>query len=382
MSTWPGEDYKLGSMNPILSYLKNLLAKQHVLGGNEHLTGVVAADLIFEKLIRERRIPGLAITVQKEGQVFFQRGYGYSDLDRKKLVDPRKSIFRIASVSKPISATALALMVDEGIMDLDSSFYKYVPYFPKKKWDFTIRQLAGHTAGIRGYRGIEYARNKPYSIEESIEVFKDDDLLFEPGTDYFYNSYDWVLISLAMQKASGVPFEKYVHDKVLRPLQMARTFHSGSPLTNTPETSKLNSENITSFYSKSKFGIRNAIPVNNFYKLAGGGFLSTSPDIVKLGQAYLDGKILNDSLRAEFLTPQIVNGSPTYYGLGWQVSKDKNGRPFYGHIGNGVGGYSNFFVYPNEQMVIAILVNCTDPKVQEEFDMAIDLLLNTRKEIS
>jgi len=89
-------------------------------------------------------------------------------------------------------------MVNDGLIDLDASFYEYVPYFPQKKHDFTIRQLAGHTAGIRGYRGKEYRLNKAYSIKDSLRIFKDDGLLFKPGTNYHYNSYDWVLISLAM----------------------------------------------------------------------------------------------------------------------------------------------------------------------------------------
>ncbi|WP_198440154.1 serine hydrolase [Pareuzebyella sediminis] len=84
--------------------------------------------------------------------------------------------------------------------------------------------MASHTAGIRGYRGFEYGLNKPYSIKESIEIFKDDDLLFKPGTAYFYSSFDWVFISLAMEEVLGSSFKEYVKIKVLEPLGMHRTF--------------------------------------------------------------------------------------------------------------------------------------------------------------
>src|SRR5690606_6375147 len=142
---------------------------------------------------------------------------------------------------KPIAATVLATMVQEGLVDLDASFYSYVPYYPRRKYDFTVRQLASHTAGIRGYRGKEYALNQPFSIKESITLFKDDELLFEPGTNYFYNSFDWVLISLAMQEISGVPFETLVQQYVLEPMGLKHTF---------PEEKDNLSPNTSVCYSK------------------------------------------------------------------------------------------------------------------------------------
>lgn len=353
--------------NPIFNYLKNLFAGQRLIGDDAALKGLAKVDGLLQGLIHEKRVPGLAITVLKDGKPVFEKGYGYADLDSTLRVDPKKSVFRIASVSKPIAATALAHMVSEKIIDLDTSFYTYVPYFPKKKWDFTIGQLANHTAGIRKYRGKEFALNKPYSIKESIEVFKDDPLLFEPGTAYEYTSFDWVLISLAMQEASGIPFETYVNNKVLEPLKMTQTY---TPLEAVP--------NETVFYTKRQLGFREAIPVNNFYKLAGGGYLSTTTDIATLGQAYLDGYPLDKSILNEFLTSPTVNGTPTYYGLGWQVSRDKTGRPYFGHIGSSVGAYSNFFVYPKERMVFAILINCTDPNVQEVLDAVVQELLGSK----
>ncbi|MFK7814161.1 MAG: serine hydrolase domain-containing protein [Maribacter sp.] len=356
-------------MNPITKYLKNLFAKNRIIGDNDELHGLVKAEALLNNLVNEKKVPGLAITVLKEGKTVLQKGYGYADLENKITIDPRKTIFRVASVSKPIAATALAYMVTDGLMDLDTSFYHYVPYYPKKKWDFTIRQLASHTAGIRSYQGTEYGLNKPYSIKESIEIFKDDDLLFEPGTDYLYNSFDWVLISLAMQEVTGIPFEKYVEEKVINPFKMTHTYAECQP----EASRKLSQMNVAIFYSKNRLGFRKAIPVNNYYKLAGGGYLSTSEDIANLGQAYLVGKILNEEIRSQFLSSEIVNGNKTYYGLGWQVSEDKMGRPFYGHVGNGVGGYSNFYVYPHEKLVFVLLSNCTNPVILEELNELLNL---------
>ncbi|WP_411030227.1 serine hydrolase domain-containing protein [Spongiimicrobium sp. 3-5] len=334
----------------------------------EGLGGLEKANAKLHNLIATNQIPGLAITVKKEGSTIFQKGFGYADLEHKKRVDPKSTIFRIASVSKPIAATALAHMVKDGLIDLDASFYNYVPYYPRKKYDFSIRQLAGHTAGIRTYRGKEYALNKPFSIKEGISVFKDDDLHFEPGTDYLYNSYGWSLISLAMQEASGVPFETYVKDNVLQPLKLNHTF---------PEIEGQHVKSKAKFYTKNQLGFKEAVTVNNFYKLAGGGFLSTSDDIANFGQAILEDQFNNPLVLNQFLQSQNIKGIPTYYGLGWQVSSLPSlGAKYYGHIGNSVGAYSNFFIFPKERLVCAILTNCSDAKIQQELDKVLACIIS------
>ncbi|SHJ46431.1 CubicO group peptidase, beta-lactamase class C family [Pseudozobellia thermophila] len=349
------------------------------MGESKELKGMALADDLLLGLVNEKRVPGLAITVLKKGQVFYQKGYGHAEMETKVRVDPKYSVFRIASVSKPISATALGVMVEDGIIDLDASFYDYVPYYPRKKWDFTIRQLAGHTAGIRGYQGMEYGLDQAYSIKEGTVLFENDDLLFEPGTGYLYNSFDWVLVSLAMQEASGMAFETYVEERVLKPLGMRHTFapNRENSIDRYFEEAKREQPklNRTHYYSKNRSGFRDALRVNNHYKLAGGGYLSTSADIARLGQAYLEGSILSKNTRGQFLSAQSVNGKSTYYGLGWEVSIDAKGRPYYGHVGNGVGGYSNFYVYPDQGMVFSILINCTDPKVQDELNAVVDALI-------
>ncbi|MBA4746198.1 MAG: beta-lactamase family protein [Muricauda sp.] len=360
-------------MGHLFTHIKNLFSTFPKVKPLEGLHGLEKANALFHNLVAEKKVPGLAVTTLDNGERVLQKGYGFADLENRDKVDPKRTVFRIASISKCITGLALGKMVEDGIVGLDESFYTYVPYYPKKKYDFTLRQLASHTAGIRGYKGKEFALNQAYSIKDSIAVFKNDPLLFEPGSDYLYNSFDFVLLSLAMQEASGVPFQDYVKENILMPLGLKHTF--------SPNEMDIDSgavENKTQFYTKRAICFTEAAEVNNAYKLAGGGYLSTCEDIAKLGQAISDRQLLQKETYNQLLTSQVVNGKPAYYGLGFQVSQDAKGRPFFGHVGNSVGAYTNLFVYPREQKVISILINCTDPKVQKELDLAIDAVFEIR----
>ncbi|WP_350285088.1 serine hydrolase domain-containing protein [uncultured Croceitalea sp.] len=350
----------------MISYIKKLFSFKSQIKSYEDLNGVELADAIFNNLIVEKRVPSLSVTILHKGQAVLQKGYGYADLEKGLKIKPKDTVYRIASVSKCITGLAFGKMVEDGIVGFDDSFYKYVPDYPKKKYDFTLRQLAGHSAGIRGYRGKEFALNQPFTIKDSTTVFKNDPLVFEPNKGYLYNSFDFVLLSLAMQVACGVPFEDYVQNQVLEPLGLQNTY--------VPDSETF--ENSVQFYTKTATLFKTAIDVNNYYKLAGGGYLSTSTDIAKFGQAVLGQKLLQPETYDELLTAQTIKERSTYYGLGFQVSQDNMGNHFVGHVGNSVGAYTNFFVYPDSQLVISILINCTDPKVQTELDMAITALNN------
>lgn len=324
------------------------------------------AEKIILYLLQEKLIPGLSITITQKNQIIWQEGYGYADIDKKKKIDPKKTLFRIASVSKPLSAVALARLQDKQLFDWNLSLYEYVPDYPKKPFDFTIKQLGGHLAGIRSYRGNEVLSNKPMSIEEGIGMFKDDILEFAPGTKHLYSSFNWNLISLAMERCLDKKFESIVSEEVLQPLQMKNTY---------PDKGKI-IQNQAIPYSRSQKDFRPTSPVHNYYKLAGGGFLSTSDDVAKLGNTVICHDFLSQASESEMLTPLCTDDDKnTGYSIGWQSSKDWNGRPYYGHIGNGVGGYAWFYVYPQEQVVVSMLFNVTNPRIDIYLQRIVDFIL-------
>ncbi|MEO0901992.1 MAG: serine hydrolase domain-containing protein [Bacteroidota bacterium] len=161
-------------MAGFFSFLNHFFSpKSKTLSLND-LSGLTKSKVIFQNLSTENKVPGISVTILKKGKEVLHEGYGYSNVEKQEAIVPKNTLFRIASISKCITGLAFGKMVEEGLVDWDGSFYDYVSYYPKKKYDFTLRQLASHTAGIRGYQGKEFAMNRPFSIKESISVFKDN----------------------------------------------------------------------------------------------------------------------------------------------------------------------------------------------------------------
>jgi len=328
------------------------------------------AEKILYYLIQEEIIPGASVTVTKQGKIIWQGGYGYADISKKTPIDPQKTIFRVASMSKAITGVLLARLQEQKKFDWNLSLYEYVPNFPPKPFDFTIKQLAGHLAGIRSYKANEYTLNKKYTIEEGIDLFKDDILQSAPGTKFLYSSYGINLISLAIEKCLNKKFEDIAKDEVFKPLNMWRTF---------PDRGKIITDEAIP-YTRTKKGLDKATEVNNYFKLAGGGFLSTSHDIAKMGTAIERHSFLSQAVENEMLKKQCTTDDiEINYGIGWQNQRDWNGRDYFGHTGMGVGGFGWLSVYPNEQVVIVMLFNVTDPQISIYLQRLTDFILEGAK---
>ena len=128
------------------------------------------------------------------------------------------TVYRLASISKPITATAVMQLVERGRVDLDAPVWKYVPAFPVKPWPVTVRQLLCHQSGVRHYRGDEISSTRHYvDLTEPLKIFKDDPLLFEPGTRTSYTTYGYNLLGAVVEAASGMKFADYLEANIFRP---------------------------------------------------------------------------------------------------------------------------------------------------------------------
>lgn len=308
-----------------------------------------SAKVLVKNLAEKHHTPGVAISVSVDGEMVWTEGFGYSDLENRVSVDPSFTMFRIGSVSKTLTSTALGKLYDDGKIDFDNDVQEYVPFFPIKKYPITVRQVAGHTAGIRHYRGLEFLSDSYYpTIKEGLTIFENDTLLFEPDTKYSYSSYGWNLISAVVEGASGKPFLDYM-EGIFGDLNMSNTM---------PDIAAEEIPGRTNFYMVENNSVRLAPYVDNSYKWAGGGFISTSEDLVKFGNAMLYNNYLSPESFETLTEPHyLVDSTSTHYGMGWSSGESNQGLAWVGHSGGSVGGITMFVIYPDEGIVVALCSN-------------------------
>jgi serine beta-lactamase-like protein LACTB, mitochondrial len=301
-------------------------------------------------------IPGFVFAVAVDGKLVWLEAFGYSDLEAKKLTTPATQ-FRIGSVSKPLTADAVAQLNEKGKLDLDAPVQRYVATFPQKGGSITTRLLGGHLAGIRHYQGAEFTMNRSFpTVTAALRIFQNDTLVAPPGTRFSYSSYGFNLISAVVEGASGAPFLTYMSRHVFQPLGMNST---------APDKNDSLIPNRTRFYERTESGQFLLAPtVDNSYKWAGGGFLSTAEDLIRFGTAHLKPGYLKAATLELLFTPQhTTSGEATPYGIGWFVDTDTLGHRTVFHGGGSVGGTTVFGVDRDSRLVIALVTNVSNARL-------------------
>ncbi len=318
---------------------------------SEYESAIVNAREQIQVVI-DNGAPGVSIAVGVDQQLVWAEGFGYSNIENRAPVTPLTK-FRVGSIAKPMTSIAMALLYEEGLLDLDASIQEYVSYFPvKEKGAISLRLLASHRAGIRHYLpdSSDNFITKHYDdVKDGLEVFADDPLIAIPGARYSYSSHGYNLIGVALQEASGQDFLSLMRQRVFSPLKLTATVadHTDYII-----------ENRAAPYTRQEDGrLRNAPYVDNSYKWPSGGFLSTPSDLVKFGFGVFNGDIIKDETLKLLLSPPMLPSGEIAeqdYGLGWSQFGE-----WYGHTGGSVGGNTLFMAHPEHNVVVAIVCNLT-----------------------
>lgn len=304
----------------------------------------------YLELIREvTEVPGLSAAVAVDGRIVWTDAVGLADLENEVPATP-ETLYRVGSVSKLLTVAVLARIAQSERIDLDASVRRYVPDLGEQFASITLRQLAGHLAGIRHYEEGEFYNRANYATAtETLAIFKDDPLLHQPGTRYRYSSWGYALLSAAIEGALGKDFRTILKEEVLVPLDLRSTI---------PDVWGEIIPNRSRCYDTSDGKVVNSTALNLSDRWAGGGYLATAEDLVRFGAAHLGDAFLGQAIKREMFSSQVTStGEETNVGLGWRIASDAWGRTYYHHAGSIAGGRAMLVVFPKSKVVVALTGN-------------------------
>jgi serine beta-lactamase-like protein LACTB, mitochondrial len=314
-----------------------------------------AIETAVSKFMAASQVPGLSAAVVENGEYVWSAGFGMADLENF-VPATSQTLYRLGSVSKPITSTAAMQLWERGKLDLDSPVQKYCPAFPKKQWTITTRELLGHLGGIRHYKSeaegdaeIGNTVHFDNGIESGLKFFANDPLISEPGTHFHYSTHGYTLVGCAIEGASGESYADYAREKIFLPAGMLQT-RVDDRIAIIPYR--------TRFYSKNKTGaVVNAEFLDSSYKIPGGGWISSAEDMARFEVAIFNDRLVKRSTRDIMWTAQKpTDGSADNYGLGWGVSKIA-GVDSVGHSGAQQGASTFIILEPQKKIGIVVLIN-------------------------
>jgi CubicO group peptidase (beta-lactamase class C family) len=334
-------------------------------------SAVEEAQRLARALVANSNLTSLSVAVAREGGIVWAEGFGHADAERRVTVTPRTR-FRTGSVSKTLTAAAVALLYDRGRIDLDVPVQTYVPTYPKKQWTVTTRQLLGDVAGvhrIRGDNNDQVPRGICATVDAALKTFAYEPLLFEPGTKYRFSTSGWILLSGVIEGAAGEPFATFMSRQVFTPLGMERTALEGPDLD--PDTAAFGEPRAEERDNEP----RDPPAADYSCTVGASAFLSTPSDLVRLGSAMLKPGFLTADTIALFQTPlKLRSGDSTGFALGWKVDS----IPLAGaqvrvvrHRASLIGGAVSFYVLPDRDLVIAATSNVPNTVAVEAFALQV-----------
>jgi N-acyl-D-amino-acid deacylase len=318
--------------------------------------GMGSYDQNIADLMRKYAIPGGAVAVMRDGKLIYARGFGYADVENRTPVQP-DALFRIASVSKPITGVAIMKLVEEGKLGLDDRVAPFIAHLTPApgatvdpRWEqITIRQLLNHTGGWDRdkpnggfdpmFRPAIAAATvnapMPASAETVIRYMKGMPLDFNPGEKHVYSNFGYAILGRVIERVSGMPYEEYVRTRVLQPVganrtRLGRTRMSGALADEvkyySPGEPGLG---LTAPLVPSVFPGEGTVPVNygGFYVEAmdsHGGWVSSTVDLLRF-MAGVDGRASRPDILSAALVAEMTGNGPAlctgacYYAGGWLV---------------------------------------------------------------
>jgi serine beta-lactamase-like protein LACTB, mitochondrial len=315
---------------------------------------VSAIDSLVTSYLSDHHVPGMSVAVIDRGHLILTQGYGLADVENN-VPASADTIYRVASISKSITATAAMKLVEAGKLDLDAPIQKYCSDFPRKPWPITTRELLSHQSGIRDYRNEEETINTRHyaSIKDALTQFAGDPLEFEPGTKMQYTSYGYIVLGCVIEGASGTSYDRYMHQAIFEPAQM--------PATRLDDVFAIIPHRARGYKISASGELQNAVFVDVSNKPPGSGINSSAKDMGNFVAALYAATLVPKAVLDQMLTPSTTrDNKPTIYGLGFFIGGPigtHRGLQEAGHGGDQQGVSSVLYLLRERQFGVVIVSN-------------------------
>lgn len=353
------------------------------LGGESTATTNIPArfadfDYSVREMLLQRNLPSISIVLAKDGEIVFDRAYGYADRDGERQIPASTSTpYLLASVSKPFTTVALMTLVEDGKINLDRPVNDYlgsakITAHVGDQADITLRRIANHTAGLPLHYDFFYtdeARERP-PMDDIIRLFGKSTA--KPGTRFNYANFGYGVLDYVIERTSGDSFGQYLDDAIFTPLDME---NSGVLFSDSDR------DDLAVLYGPDGAPVP---PYDTSHRGASNVYASAQ-DLARFGM-FLSGsgdaqmpKLLKPESLAALVDvqPAVTEDDQSTYGLGVNVRRDK-GRLIYSHSGSMAGVASTMTLYPEDGAVVVVLINSSafgaSKAVSEIRDLAIEIL--------
>jgi CubicO group peptidase (beta-lactamase class C family) len=310
-------------------------------------------DSIAQSPVQEQRVAGIAVAVVHGGDTLLMKGYGKADL-AWNVPMPHDAVFEIGSVTKQFTAAAVLQLRDDGKIDLDADITTYLPDYPTQGHRISVRRLLDHTSGIRSYTEMQAFRElvtRDLPRDTLVARIAAEPFDFPPGEALIYNNSAYFLLGLIIEKASGMPYEEYVEQRLFAKLGMQRSSYCSN---------REVVERKARGYQLTPNGLVKAPYLDHTWPYAAGSLCSTVGDMVTWLRALHGGKVLSTASYEEMITPgRLTDGTPVRYAMGLARTPDSKGRQAIHHGGGIFGFLSETRWYPEADLYVVVLVNTT-----------------------
>ncbi len=313
-------------------------------------------DPLVQAEMEEHKLVGCAVGLVKNGRVVFLKGYGMADRDRQTPVTTR-TMFRWASISKPVTAIAALQLWQDKKLDLDANVRTYVAEFPDKQTRITVRDLLCHQGGIVHYTNGRVVRSQrdydqphPFAnVVLALDTFKDSPLVCRPREKFSYSTHGYMLASAAVERAGKEEFAAQVARRIARPLGMA-TFQ--------PDYQWIEIPDRTVGYRMMFGNVMRSTNTDVSWKLGGGGFISSVEDLARFCAGLVQGGLVRRETQELMWTAQrTASGEATKYGLGFFLDGQGRTRRVY-HSGGQEKTRTMMMFCPDLKAGVVVMCNC------------------------